>query len=51
MPPCVPLMLSPVSAGETGDRHMKWLLSKAELLKSTIDNESEDMEAVVTSVG
>ena len=36
-----PPMLSLVSAGETGDRYMKWLPDKAELLKRAMDNECQ----------
>lgn len=48
---CVFLMLFFVLVGEIGDRYMKWLLSKVEFLKRVIDNELEDMEVVVISVG
>ena len=34
-------MLSLVSAEETGDKNMKWLPNKAELLKRAMDNECQ----------
>lgn len=40
-PATPPPMLSLVSAGEIGDRYMKWLPDKAELLKRATDNECQ----------
>lgn len=36
-----PAMLCLVSAEETGDKNMKWLMNKAELLKRAMDNECQ----------